>query len=232
MLQNVVKKLCQVTICRQMLSRHIHISGCVHRPYYVPIVVEQTRTGERSYDIYSRLLKERIIMVMGQISDEIASAVIAQMLFLQSESASKPINMYINSPGGVVTAGLAIYDTMQYIQPPVSTWCVGQAASMGSLLLAAGTPGMRNSLPNSRVMVHQVLGSAEGQATDIQIRAREILRIKTRLNNIYAKHTGKPVDLIETTMERDTFMSPEEAKDFGIIDNVLDKPPVLDDKKK
>ncbi|XP_045158284.2 ATP-dependent Clp protease proteolytic subunit-like [Mercenaria mercenaria] len=232
MFSNAVKSLCQVTVCRQVLTRYVHKSRCAHRPYYVPIVVEQTGRGERSYDIYSRLLKERIVMIMGQISDDISSLIIAQMLFLQSESATKPINLYINSPGGVVTSGLAIYDTMQYIQPPVATWCVGQAASMGSLLLAAGTSGMRYSLPNSRIMVHQVLGSAQGQATDIQIQAEEILRQKQRLNNIYAKHTNKPVELIETTMERDRFMTPEEAKNFGIIDHVLDKPPVIDENKK
>ncbi|KAL4236095.1 hypothetical protein ACF0H5_004481 [Mactra antiquata] len=214
--------------CHHVVTRHLHKSKCVHSPYYVPIVVEQTGQGERSYDIYSRLLKERIVMVMGPISDDISSLIIAQMLFLQSESAKKPINMYINSPGGIVTSGLAIYDTMQYIQPPVATWCVGQAASMGSLLLASGTQGMRYSLPNSRIMVHQVLGSAQGQATDIQIQAEEILKQKKRLNNIYAKHTNKPVELIESAMERDNFMSPEEAKDFGLIDHVLEKPPVLE----
>ncbi|KAK7938361.1 hypothetical protein WMY93_001687 [Mugilogobius chulae] len=192
--------------------------------------------GERAYDIYSRLLRERIICVMGPIDDSIASLVIAQLLFLQSESNNKPIHMYINSPGtgqhsglglwgGVVTAGLAIYDTMQYILNPISTWCVGQAASMGSLLLAAGTPGMRHSLPNARIMVHQPSGGARGQATDIAIQAEEILKLKRQINNIYAKHTGQPLETIEGVMERDRYMSPMEAQDFGLIDKVLVHPP-------
>lgn len=210
--------------------RCFHLSACTRRPYFPPTVIEQTSQGERAYDIYSRLLKDRIIMIMGPIHDEMSCSIIAQLLFLQSESASKPIHIYINSPGGSVTSGLAIYDTMQYIQPPIATWCVGQAASMGSLLLAAGSPGLRYSLPNSRIMVHQVLGSAQGQATDIQIQAEEILRLKARLNLIYVKHTGKPLDVVEKSMERDNFMTPPAAKEFGLIDNVLEKPPTLEDK--
>lgn len=190
----------------------------------VPIVVEQTGRGERSYDIYSRLLKERIICVMGPINDTISSLVIAQLLFLQSESNKKPIHMYINSPGGVVTAGLAIYDTMQYILPPVATWCVGQACSMASLLLTAGEPGMRYSLPNSRVMIHQPHGQAAGQATDIQIQAEEILKLKKLINGLYAKHSGLELESIESYMERDKYLNPEEAKALGLIDNILSKP--------
>merc|ERR1719167_1405244 len=191
----------------------------------VPIVVEQTGRGERSYDIYSRLLKDRIICLMGPVNDYVSSIVVAQLLFLQSESAKKPIHMYINSPGGSVTAGLAIYDTMQYVLPPISTWCVGQAASMGSLLLAAGTKGMRHSLPNSRVMIHQPSGGARGQATDIQIQAEEIVKLKKQLNEIYVKHTNQPLDYIYQSMERDNFMSPEQAKEFGLIDKVLAQVP-------
>merc|ERR1712117_604489 len=191
----------------------------------VPIVVEQTGRGERSYDIYSRLLKDRIICLMGPVDDYISSLVVAQLLFLQSESSRKPIHMYINSPGGSVTAGLAIYDTMQYVLPPISTWCVGQAASMGSLLLAAGSPGMRHSLPNARIMVHQPSGGARGQATDIQIQAEEIIKLKKQLNEIYVKHTNKPLQFIHDNMERDHFMSPQEALDFGIIDKILQHPP-------
>ncbi|KAK3879676.1 hypothetical protein Pcinc_015784 [Petrolisthes cinctipes] len=191
----------------------------------VPIVIEQTGRGERAYDIFSRLLKERIICIMGPIDDNIASLVIAQLLFLQSENAKKPIHMYINSPGGVVTAGLGIYDTMQYVQPPVATWCVGQACSMASLLLAAGNPGMRHSLPHARIMVHQPHGGARGQATDIQIQAEEILRLKERLNNLYVKHTGLALEKIVPMMERDKFMTADEAKEIGIIDEVLASPP-------
>ncbi|XP_042201676.1 ATP-dependent Clp protease proteolytic subunit, mitochondrial, partial [Callorhinchus milii] len=190
-----------------------------------PIVIEQTGRGERAYDIYSRLLRERIICVMGPIDDSVASLVIAQLLFLQSESNKKPIHMYINSPGGVVTAGLAIYDTMQYILNPISTWCVGQAASMGSLLLAAGSPGTRHSLPNARIMIHQPSGGTRGQATDIAIQAEEILKIKRQVNIIYAKHTKQPLEVLEGAMERDRYMSPVEALDFGIIDRVLVHPP-------
>ncbi|XP_064625599.1 ATP-dependent Clp protease proteolytic subunit, mitochondrial-like isoform X2 [Lineus longissimus] len=192
----------------------------------VPIVIEQTGRGERAYDIYSRLLKERIICVMGPIHDEIASLVIAQLLFLQSESNKKPIHMYINSPGGSVTAGLGIYDTMQYVLPPISTWCVGQACSMGSLLLAAGAPKMRYSLPNARIMIHQPSGQASGQATDIQIQAEEIIKLKKQINQIYVKHTNQPLSVIEDILERDHFMNPQEAKDFGLIDSVLEHPPI------
>jgi len=190
----------------------------------IPIVIEQTGRGERSYDIYSRLLKDRIICLMGPVNDYAASIIVAQLLFLQSESAKKPVHMYINSPGGSVTAGLAIYDTMQYVLPPIATWCVGQACSMGSLLLAAGAPGMRHSLPNSRIMVHQPSGGASGQATDIQIQAEEIIKLKRQLNEIYVKHTGQDLSFIEQNMERDKFMSPAEARDFGLIDKILEHP--------
>ncbi|KAH9385024.1 hypothetical protein HPB48_027060 [Haemaphysalis longicornis] len=194
----------------------------------IPIVIEQTGRGERAYDIYSRLLKERIVCVMGPITDEMSSLVVAQLLFLQSESNKKPVHMYINSPGGSVTAGLGIYDTMQYIMPPISTWCIGQACSAASLLLCAGTPGMRQSLPNSRIMVHQPSGHAAGQATDIQIHAEEILHLKRTINTIYAKHTKQPLETIENAMERDRFMSATQAKEFGIIDSVLEHPPTLE----
>ncbi|XP_027706586.1 ATP-dependent Clp protease proteolytic subunit, mitochondrial [Vombatus ursinus] len=204
--------------------RSLHGTPTWARPL-IPIVVEQTGRGERAYDIYSRLLRERIICVMGPIDDSLASLVIAQLLFLQSESNKKPIHMYINSPGGIVTSGLAIYDTMQYILNPVSTWCVGQAASMGSLLLAAGCPGMRHSLPNSRIMIHQPSGGARGQATDIAIQAEEIMKLKKQLYGIYAKHTKQPLDVIEAAMERDRYMSPMEAQEFGILDKVLVHPP-------
>jgi len=190
----------------------------------IPIVIEQTGRGERSYDIYSRLLKDRIICLMGPVNDYAASIIVAQLLFLQSESAKKPVHMYINSPGGSVTAGLAIYDTMQYVLPPIATWCVGQACSMGSLLLAAGAPGMRHSLPNSRIMVHQPSGGASGQATDIQIQAEEIIKLKRQLNEIYVKHTGQDLSFIEQNMERDKFMSPAQARDFGLIDKILEHP--------
>merc|ERR1712079_69275 len=191
----------------------------------VPYVIEQTGRGERSYDIYSRLLKDRIICLMGPVNDNVSSVVVAQLLFLQSESAKKPIHMYINSPGGSVTAGLAIYDTMQYVLPPISTWCVGQACSMGSLLLAAGTQGMRHSLPNARIMVHQPSGGAQGQATDIQIQAEEIIKLKRQLNEIYVKHTNKDLSFIEQNMERDKFMDPTQALEFGLIDKILEHPP-------
>lgn len=191
----------------------------------VPIVIEQTGRGERSYDIYSRLLKDRIICLMGPVNDYVSSIVVAQLLFLQSESAKKPIHMYINSPGGSVTAGLAIYDTMQYVLPPISTWCVGQACSMGSLLLAAGTQGMRHSLPNARIMVHQPSGGASGQATDILIQAEEITNLKKQLNMIYVKHTGQPLEVIHESLERDKFMNPTQAKEFGLIDKILEHPP-------
>src|SRR6187455_2023357 len=191
----------------------------------VPMVVEQTNRGERAYDIYSRLLKERIVFVTGPIEDHLASLITAQLLFLEAENPKKEISMYINSPGGVVTSGLAIYDTMQFIRPPVSTLCTGQAASMGSLLLAAGAKGMRFSLPNSRIMVHQPSGGFQGQATDIMLHAQEILNLKKRLNDIYVKHTGQALKKIEDALERDTFLTAEMAKEFGIIDKVIEKRP-------
>ena len=187
----------------------------------VPMVVEQTNKGERAYDIYSRLLKERIIFLVGPINDNVASLVTAQLLFLESEDPKKEINLYINSPGGLVTAGLGIYDTMQYVKPDVSTLCIGQAASMGSFLLAAGKEGKRFSLPNSRIMVHQPSAGFQGQATDIEIHANEVLTLKKRLNEIYSKHTGKPVEDIKKALERDNFMTPEVAKEFGLIDEVV-----------
>ena len=187
----------------------------------VPMVVEQTNKGERAYDIYSRLLKERIIFLVGPINDNVASLVTAQLLFLESEDPKKEINLYINSPGGLVTAGLGIYDTMQYVKPDVSTLCIGQAASMGSFLLAAGKKGKRFSLPNSRIMVHQPSAGFQGQATDIEIHANEVLTLKKRLNEIYSKHTGKPVEDVKKALERDNFMTPEVAKEFGLIDEVV-----------
>ncbi|XP_043550922.1 ATP-dependent Clp protease proteolytic subunit, mitochondrial isoform X1 [Chiloscyllium plagiosum] len=220
----VMEALVQYSGQRLTGCRNVHRTSSCSQPL-IPIVIEQTGRGERAYDIYSRLLRERIICVMGPIDDNVASLVIAQLLFLQSESNKKPIHMYINSPGGVVTAGLAIYDTMQYILNPISTWCVGQAASMGSLLLAAGCPGMRHSLPNARVMIHQPSGGASGQATDIAIQAEEILKIKRQINHIYAKHTKQGLSVIEAAMERDRYMSPVEAQEFGIIDKVLVHPP-------
>ena len=189
----------------------------------IPMVVEQSSRGERAYDIYSRLLKERIVFIVGPINDNVASLVTAQMLFLESEDPKKDIFVYINSPGGLVTAGLGIYDTMQYIKPEVSTLCIGQAASMGSFLLAAGTQGKRFSLPNSRIMVHQPSAGFQGQATDIEIHANEVLSLKKRLNDIYSKHTGKTPEEIKLALERDNFMSPISAKEFGLIDKVVDK---------
>ncbi len=188
----------------------------------VPIVVEQSARGERSFDIYSRLLKERIIFLTGPVEDNMASLIVAQLLFLESEDPKKPIYMYINSPGGVVTAGLSIYDTMQYIKPDVSTMCIGQAASMGSLLLTAGQKGQRFSLPHSRIMIHQPSGGFRGQATDIEIHANEILNLKKRLNKLYVKHTGKALSVIEKSMERDNFMSADEAKAFGLVDHIVE----------
>ena len=189
----------------------------------VPMVVEQSSRGERAYDIYSRLLKERIVFVVGPINDTVASLVTAQLLFLESEDPKKEISLYINSPGGLVTAGLGIYDTMQYIKPEVNTLCIGQAASMGSFLLAAGAKGKRFSLPNSRIMVHQPSAGFQGQATDIEIHANEVLSLKKRLNEIYSKHTGKSVDEIKSALERDNFMTQDNAKDFGLIDKVVEK---------
>ncbi|MDA7923373.1 ATP-dependent Clp endopeptidase proteolytic subunit ClpP [Candidatus Pelagibacter sp. Uisw_121] len=188
----------------------------------VPMVVEQSNKGERAYDIYSRLLKERIIFLVGPINDNVASLVTAQLLFLESEDPKKEINLYINSPGGLVTAGLGIYDTMQYIKPDVSTLCIGQAASMGSFLLAAGKKGKRFSLPNSRIMVHQPSAGFQGQATDIEIHANEVMDLKKRLNEIYSKHTGKSVDDVKKALERDNFMKPDTAKEFGLIDAVVE----------
>ena len=189
----------------------------------IPMVVEQSSRGERAYDIYSRLLKERIVFLVGPINDNVASLVTAQLLFLESENPKKEVYLYINSPGGLVTAGLGIYDTMQYIKPDVSTLCIGQAASMGSFLLAAGKKGKRFSLPNSRIMVHQPSAGFQGQSTDIEIHANEVLSLKKRLNEIYSKHTGKNVDQIKDALERDNFMTPENAKDFGLIDQVVEK---------
>ena len=194
-----------------------------HMSNLVPMVVEQSNKGERAYDIYSRLLKERIIFLTGQINDNVASLITAQLLFLEAEDPKKEIYLYINSPGGLVTAGLGIYDTMQYIKPEISTLCIGQAASMGSFLLAAGTKGKRFSLPNSRIMVHQPSAGFQGQATDIEIHANEVLSLKKRLNEIYSKHTGKSVDEIKSALERDNFMTANVAKSFGLIDEVVEK---------
>lgn len=198
----------------------------VYNNTLVPMVVEQTARGERAFDIYSRLLKERIIFLTGPVFDQVSSLICAQLLFLESENPNKDIAFYINSPGGVVSSGLAMYDTMQYIRSPVSTVCIGQAASMGSLLLCAGAKGKRYALPNSRVMVHQPSGGAQGQATDIEIQAREILKLRQRLNEIYVHHTGQPIDAIERKLERDTYMSAEEARDFGLVDYVVEKRPL------
>lgn len=197
----------------------------IYNNMLVPMVVEQTARGERAFDIYSRLLKERIIFVVGPVNDHMASLVCAQLLFLESENPNKEISLYINSPGGVVTSGLAMYDTMQYVRPDISTICVGLAASAGSLLLAAGTKGKRFSLPHSNIMIHQPSGGFQGQATDIEIHAKEILRTRDRLNNIYVRHTGQELKTIADAMERDRFMTPEEAKNFGLIDEVIAQRP-------
>ena len=194
-----------------------------HMNNLIPMVVEQSNRGERAYDIYSRLLKERIIFLTGQINDNVASLVTAQLLFLEAEDPKKEINLYINSPGGLVTSGLGIYDTMQYVKPDISTLCIGQAASMGSFLLAAGTKGKRFSLPNSRIMVHQPSAGFQGQATDIEIHANEVLSLKKRWNEIYSKHTGKSVEEIKSALERDNFMTADAAKSFGLIDEVVEK---------
>ncbi|MBG77865.1 MAG: ATP-dependent Clp endopeptidase, proteolytic subunit ClpP [Alphaproteobacteria bacterium] len=200
--------------------------------HLVPTVIEQTNRGERAFDIYSRLLKERIIFLTGEVNDHVSALICSQLLFLESENPKKDISFYINSPGGVVTSGLAMYDTMQYIKPDVSTVCIGQAASMGSLLLAGGAAGKRYSLPNSRIMIHQPHGGARGQASDIEIQAREILRLRESLNNIYVKHTGNKLETIEKAMDRDNFMSADEAKAFGLIDHVVEQhAPEGDDKK-
>lgn len=196
------------------------------RNYLVPMVVEQTNRGERSYDIYSRLLRERIIFLTGEVNDEMASLICAQLLFLEAESPTKDIFLYINSPGGVVTSGYAMYDTMQYIRPEVSTICIGQAASMGATLLIAGQKGKRFCLPNARVMIHQPLGGVRGQATDIEIHAKEIIQMKKHLHHLYAHHTGQTIKVLEDTMERDKFMSAEEAKKFGIVDDVITQAPL------
>lgn len=224
-------KLCTMSKEARKVTSSImfHTAGTkqVHRRSYglVPIVIEHSPRGERAYDIFSRLLKERIVCINGPIADDTSSLIVAQLLYLESENPQKPIQLYINSPGGIVTAGLAIYDTMQYIRSPVSTLCVGQAASMASLLLAAGAPGERRSLPNARVMVHQPSGGASGQASDIAIHAREILDMRSRLNKLYVKHTGASLETIEQSMERDKFLSPEEAKKFGLIDEVIETRP-------
>lgn len=195
----------------------------------VPMVVEQTNRGERAYDIYSRLLKERIIFITGGVDDMVASLVTAQLLYLEAENPKKEISIYINSPGGIVTSGLAVYDTMQYVRPKIATMCIGQAASMGSLLLAAGEPGMRYALPNARIMVHQPSGGYQGQATDIEIHARETLKLKARLNEIYVKHTGQKLAVVEKALERDNFMDPGEAMAFGLIDEITEKRPEEDE---
>ncbi len=197
----------------------------IYNSSLVPMVVEQTARGERAFDIYSRLLKERIIFLTGPVFDQVAAVMCAQLLFLESDNPSKDISVYINSPGGVVSAGLAIYDTMQYIRSPVSTLCIGQAASMGSLLLCAGAKGKRYATPNSRVMVHQPSGGAQGQAADIEIQAREILTLRKRLNEIYVRHTGQTLESIESKLERDSYMSAEEARDFGLVDQVVENRP-------
>jgi len=199
--------------------------------YLIPMVVEQTNRGERSYDIYSRLLKERIIFLTGPVEDGMSTLAVAQLLFLEADNPKKEISMYINSPGGVVTSGLAIYDTMQFIKPAVSTLCIGQAASMGSLLLTAGENGMRFALPNARIMVHQPSGGFQGQVTDIMLHAQEILNLKKRLNDIYVKHTGRPLKAIEDALERDTFLTSEAAKEFGLIDAVIEQRPGDDSAK-
>ena len=201
----------------------------VYNSTLVPMVVEQTARGERAFDIYSRLLKERIIFLTGPVFDQMSALICAQLLYAESENPNKEISFYINSPGGVVSAGLAIYDTMQYIRSPVSTVCIGQAASMGSLLLCAGAKGKRFALPNARIMVHQPSGGAQGQAADIEIQAREILTLRRRLNDIYVSHTGQPLEAIERKMERDTYMSAEEARDFGLVDQVVESRPVAAD---
>ena len=195
----------------------------------VPMVVEQTNRGERAYDIYSRLLKERIIFLTGPVDDMVASLVTAQLLFLEAENPQKDVAFYINSPGGIVSSGLAIYDTMQYVRPRISTLCIGQAASMGSLLLSAGAPGLRYALPNSRIMMHQPSGGFQGQAADIEIHAREILSLRARLNEIYVRHTGKALDEIESNLDRDFFMTAEQAQEFGLIDEVVEKRQTTDD---
>lgn len=197
------------------------VKGRNMKSYMIPYVVEQTGKGERTYDIYSRLLLDRIVFISGEVNDEMANAIVAQLLFLQSQDPKKQINVYVNSPGGSVTAGLAIYDTMQFISCPIATYCIGQAASMGAVLLTAGSPGLRHSLPNARIMIHQPWGGAEGKASDIEITAREILRLKEKLNEILARHSGKKMDDVVKDTDRDHFMSAEEAKEWGLIDKVI-----------
>ena len=204
----------------------------VYNSHLIPTVIEQTNRGERAFDIYSRLLKERIIFLTGEVNDYVSSLICAQLLFLESENPTKDISFYINSPGGVVTAGMAMYDTMQYIKPEISTVCIGQAASMGSLLLTAGAKGKRFALPHARIMIHQPSGGAQGQATDIQIQANEILRMKAMLNDIYVRHTGQKLPVVEESMERDNFMSAEESKKFGLIDKVVEAHKLPDKDKK
>lgn len=207
----------------------------IYNSHLIPTVIEQTNRGERAFDIFSRLLKERIIFLTGEVNDYVSSLICAQLLFLESENPTKDISFYINSPGGVVTSGMAMYDTMQYIKPDVSTVCIGQAASMGSLLLTGGAAGKRFALPHSRIMIHQPLGGAQGQASDIEIQAKEILRMKSMLNDIYVRHTGKKLSEIEKSMDRDNFMGPEEAQKFGLIDKVVEAHKTVDqelDKKK
>ena len=204
----------------------------VYNNHLIPTVIEQTNRGERAFDIYSRLLKERIIFLTGEVNDHVSSLICSQLLFLESENPKKDISFYINSPGGVVTSGLAMYDTMQYIKPDVSTVCIGQAASMGSLLLAGGAAGKRYSLPHSRIMIHQPHGGARGQASDIEIQAKEILRLREKLNNIYVTHTGQKLATIEKAMDRDNFMSADEAKAFGLVDNVVESHVLPEDDKK
>ena len=204
------------------------LSAPIEKSALIPMVVEQTSRGERSYDIYSRLLKERIIFLVGPVDDNIASLICAQLLFLEAENPKKDISMYINSPGGVVTSGLSIYDTMEYVRPDVSTVCIGQAASMGSLLLTAGAKNKRYCLPNARIMTHQPSGGFQGQATDIEIHAKEIINLRSRLNNIYVKHSGKKIAEIEALMDRDTFLSPQDALKLGLIDEVVDKRPSVE----
>ena len=213
-----------------MKNINFDIKSNITKASLVPMVVEQTARGERAFDIYSRLLKERIIFVVGPVDDHMSTLVCAQLLFLESENPQKDISMYINSPGGIVTSGLAIYDTMQYIRPEISTVCFGQAASMGSLLLSSGSKGKRYSLPNCRIMLHQPSGGFQGQASDIEIHAKEILDLKSRLNQIYHIHSGKPVKEIEKALERDNFMKPEDAKSFGLIDEVVSKRDIPSDK--
>ncbi|XP_052776017.1 ATP-dependent Clp protease proteolytic subunit-like [Mya arenaria] len=230
MISGVMRAIHKVAVCERLISRSLHTTRR-KQLYHVPMVIENTGSGERGFDIYSRLLNERIVLLMGEVNDHVASTVVAQLLFLQSENAKKPINLYIMSPGGSVTAGLAIYDTMQLVTAPMCTWCVGQAGSMGSLLLAAGTQGRRHALPNSQIMVHQPLGGASGQATDVKIRVEQLLRVKEQLNKIYVKHTNQSYEAVEAALDRDNFMTPEGAKEFGIIDHIVGKSAVPSDKK-